>query len=161
VVTSKRAEMTSVMSVDMEQKLNENRLSLVTFILRNITFSTEYAASVEQKQIAEQQAQQAAFTVEQRRQEAEQARQVAQGQADANVIQAKGSANARVIQAQAEAQALQLIADALQNNDDLLLYQYINKLAPGVQVMLVPNNNPYLLTLPTLPTATPTPSTTP
>ena len=45
--------------------------------------------------------------------------------------------------------------------------RYINQLAPGIQVMLVPNDNPYLLTLPTLPaaastapTASPTPSPT-
>jgi len=155
VVTSKRVEMTTTISDEMQQKLEDNGLSLVNFILRNITFSPEYAASVEQKQVAEQQAQQAAFVVEQRRQEAEQARQVAQGQADAVVINAKGAADGRVIQAQAEAQALQLIADALKNNDKLLLYQYINQLAPGIQVMLVPNDNPYLLTLPSLPTATP------
>jgi hypothetical protein len=40
----------------------------------------------------------------------------------------------------------------------MLLYQYINRLAPGIQVMLVPNDNPYLLTLPTLPTPTPEPT---
>ena len=156
VVTSKRVEMTSLITQGLQQKFEENGLSLIDFILRNITFSPEYAASVEQKQVAEQQAQQAAFVVEQRRQEAEQARQVAQGQADAVVINAKGAADARVLQAQAEAQALKLIAAALQNNDNLLLYQYISKLAPGVQVMLVPNNNPYLLTIPSLPTPTPT-----
>jgi regulator of protease activity HflC (stomatin/prohibitin superfamily) len=164
VVTSQRVKMISQISEDMNNKLEDNGLILVNFILRNITFSPEYAASVEQKQVAEQQAQQAAFVVEQRRQEAEQARQVAQGQADAVVINAKGAADARVIQAQAEAQALKLIAEALKNNDKLLLYQYINQLAPGIQVMLVPNDNPYLLTLPTLPgptspapTAVPTP----
>lgn len=161
VVTTKRDELTATMSDKMQEKLGTNGITLVDFILRNITFSPEYAASVEQKLVAEQQAQQAAFVVDQRRQEAEQARQVAQGQADANVIQAKGAADARVIQAQAEAQALQLIATALENNDNLLLYQYINKLAPGVQVMLVPNNNPYLLTLPGLPTATPEPTPLP
>ena len=64
-------------------------------MIRNITFSPEYAASVEQKQIAEQTAQQAKLTVEQRRQEAEQARQVAQGAADAVVIAAKGDAESR------------------------------------------------------------------
>ena len=164
VVTTQRTSLISQIQENMSQKLSENGLILVEFILRNITFSPEYAASVEQKQIAEQLAQQAAFVVEQRRQEAEQARQVAQGAADAVVINAQGAADARVIQAQAEAQALQLIADALQNNDKLLLYQYINQLAPGIQVMLVPNDNPYLLTLPTLPassspapTAIPTP----
>jgi regulator of protease activity HflC (stomatin/prohibitin superfamily) len=156
VVTSKRVEMTTKISNDMQQKLEDNGLSLVNFILRNITFSPEYAASVEQKQVAEQQAQQAKFVVEQRRQEAEQARQVAQGQADAVVINAQGAADARLIQADAEAKALQLIAGALKNNDKLLLYQYINQLSPHIQVMLVPNDNPYLLTLPTLPTPTPT-----
>lgn len=157
VVTSQRVAMITQISDDMSQKLEENGLILVNFILRNITFSPEYAASVEQKQVAEQLAQQAKFVVEQRRQEAEQARQVAQGQADAVVINAQGAADARIIQAQAEAQALELIAAALKNNDNLLLYQYINQLAPGIQVMLVPNDNPYLLTLPTLPGQTPVP----
>jgi regulator of protease activity HflC (stomatin/prohibitin superfamily) len=161
VVTSKRVEMIDQISNDMNQRLEDNGLKLVEFILRNITFSPEYAASVEQKQVAEQLAQQAKFVVEQRRQEAEQARQVAQGQADAVVINAQGAADARLIQADAEARALQLIAAAIKNNDNLLLYQYINQLAPGIQVMLVPNDNPYLLTLPSLPTATPAPTATP
>ncbi len=157
VVTSKRVEMTGLISQAMQEKMEENGLSLVEFILRNITFSPEYAASVEQKQVAEQQAQQAVFVVLLRKQEAEQARQVAQGQADAVVIQAKGAADARIIQADAEATALQKIASALKGNESLLLYQYINQLSPNIQVMLVPNDNPYLLTLPTLPATTPVP----
>ena len=151
VVSSQRILMTDQIRQEMEAKLDQNGLILVDFILRNITFSEEYAASVEQKQIAEQQAQQAFFVVEQRAQEAEQARQVAQGRADAVVIEAEGAAQARIIQAEAEAEALGLIADALRNNPDLLLYQYINNLSPNIEVMLVPNDNPYLLTLPTLP----------
>jgi hypothetical protein len=55
-----------------------------------------------------------------------------------------------VIQAEAEARALELIADALRNNPDLLVFEYIQKLAPGIQVMLVPSNNPFLLPLPSL-----------
>lgn len=150
VVTSKREEMTQKMREDLAARLADNGLLLVDFILRNITFSPEYAASVEQKQIAEQQALQARFVVESKKQEAEQARQTAQGLADAAVIRAKGEADARIIQAEAEAKALQLIAAALKDNPDLLNYQYINKLAPGIQVMLVPNNNPYILPLPSL-----------
>lgn len=159
VYSSKRTELTQQINAEMRRKLNENGLTLVDFVLRNITFSPEYAASVEQKQIAEQQAEQAKFVVESKRQEAEQARQVAQGQADAVVIRAQGDADARIIQAKAEKQALELIAEALRNNPDLLQYTYINKLAPGIQVMLVPNNTPYLLPLPTLETTPP--STTP
>ena len=172
VYSSKRNEMTQQITEGLSDRLAENGLTLISFILRNITFSPEYAASVEQKQIAEQQAEQAKFVVEQRRQEAEQARQVAQGQADAAVINAQGAAKSRVVQAEAEAQALQLIAAALNDNPDLLQYTYINKLSPGVQVMLVPNNAPYLLPLPTIgppasaatgptPTSLPSPTSTP
>jgi len=158
IVTSQRDELTDQITSQLASSLEENGITLVEFILRNIAFSDEYAASVEQKQIAEQLAQQAAFTVEQRRQEAEQARQGAEGLADAAVIAAQGRADARLIEAQAEAQALEMIAEALAGNPELLTYQYITKLAPGIQVMLVPSNSPYLLPLPTLePSATPTP----
>jgi regulator of protease activity HflC (stomatin/prohibitin superfamily) len=150
IVSSKRIEMTESVRAEVASKLSENGLILVYYVLRYITFSDEYAASVEQKQIAEQQAQQAKFVVEQRKQEAEQARQTAQGQADARVIAAKGDAEARLINAEAEAKALELIAAALRNNPDLITYQYVQKLAPGIQVMLVPNDNPYLLPLPSL-----------
>jgi len=150
VVTSKREEMAVEIRDDMAARLETNGLILNEFVLRNITFSPEYAASVEQKQVAEQQAQQAAFVVEQKKQEAEQVRQTAQGTADAAVIEAKGAAEARLIEANAEAQALELIAAAIQENPSILQYQYINQLAPGIQVMLVPNNAPYLLPLPSL-----------
>jgi regulator of protease activity HflC (stomatin/prohibitin superfamily) len=148
VVSTKRAELAVSMRKSMEDKLAANGLILDDFLIRNIQFSEEFAKSIEQKQIAEQMAQQAKFTVEQRRQEAEQARQVAQGTADAVVIAAKADAESRLIQADAEAKALQMIAQALQNNPDLLTYQYINKLSPSIQTMLVPSNSPFLLPLP-------------
>ncbi len=164
VISTKRFELEQMISDTLAKRLEDNGLVLEDFVLRNIAFTDEYAQAIEQKQIAEQKALQAKFVVEQKKQEAEQARQVAQGQADAAVIKAKGDAQARIIQAQAEAQALQLIAEVLKNNPDLLTYQYIEKLAPGVQVMLVPNDTPYLLPLPSMtpaPTATPTPTPAP
>lgn len=148
VYSLKRDEMISILGEQMAEKMSENGLNLVTFILRNITFSPEYAASVEQKQIAEQKAEQARFVVEQRKQEAEQARQVAQGQADAAVIEAQGAAEARLIQAEAEANALAQINAAVQENPDLLQYLYITKLGPEIEVMLLPNDSPFILPLP-------------
>ncbi len=161
VYSTKRMELSSMMTTDMADTLEEGGLILVDFVLRNITFSEEYAASVEQKQIAEQLAQQAAFVVEQRKQEAEQARQTAEGSADAAVIQAQGEADsllinaeaqaeARVIQAQAEAEALALIAAVLEDNPDLLTYRYIEELTPYIDVMLLPSDNPFLFPLPEL-----------
>jgi regulator of protease activity HflC (stomatin/prohibitin superfamily) len=179
VYSTKRTEMTQQITDTLRQKLGENDLLMSDFVLRNITFSPEYAASVEQKQIAEQLAQQARYTVEQRKQEAEQARQVAQGVADAVVIKAKGDADARLIQADAEAKALDRIAQALAERPELLQYNFILKMSPGVQTIFLPNDVPYLFPLPTggattapaltdlvptplpLPTPLPTPTATP
>lgn len=148
LVSSKRVEFAAKMRDAMAAKLSDNGLLLVDFVIRNITFSPEYAASVEQKQIAEQLAQQAKFVVEQKRQEAEQVRQTAQGAADAAIIKAEGDAQARILQAKAEAEALSLINSALKDNPDLLMYQYITKLSPTIQTMLLPSNSPFVFPLP-------------
>lgn len=148
VVADKRFEMVKYVNEKMTEKLQENGLILVDFVLRNITFSPEYAASIEQKQIAEQQVQQAVFVVQQRKQEALQAVETAKGAADAAVIASEGAAKARLIQAQAEADSLKLIQDAIANNPELLTYQYISKLAPNITTMLLPSNAPFVFTIP-------------
>ncbi|MFN2146145.1 MAG: SPFH domain-containing protein [Anaerolineales bacterium] len=159
VYSSKRQDLTDEINRDMRERLEGEGFILVDFVLRNIAFSDEYAASVEQKQIAEQLAQQAAFVVEQRRQEAEQARQEAQGQADAAVIRAQGQAQsvviqaeadaqARLLQAEAEAKALEMLGAALAENPDVIQLQYVEKIAPNITVMLLPGDNPFLLPLP-------------
>jgi regulator of protease activity HflC (stomatin/prohibitin superfamily) len=163
VVSSKRAEMVQSISDGLAASLAENNLHLIDFVLRDIHFSEAYAQAVEQKQIAEQQAQQARLTVEQKKQEAEQARQVAQGQADAAVIAAQGAAEAQIIQAEAQAKANELIGQSLQQNPEILQYQYILKLSPGVQTIFIPSGNQFILPLPntsTVPTPIPTPPTT-
>ncbi|MEA3349366.1 MAG: prohibitin family protein [Chloroflexota bacterium] len=159
VYSTKRVELADQITTNMANRLNEGGLILVDFVLRNVAFSDEYADSVEQKQIAEQQAEQAALVVEQRKQEAEQARKVAEGQRDAAILDAEGKAQsllvqaeadakARVIRAEAEAEALELIAAVLEQNPDLLQYRYIEELAPNINVMLLPSDNPFLIPLP-------------
>jgi len=146
LVSTKRAELETAIRTEIETKLQSNNIIMSDFLLRNIRFSDEYAAAVEQKQVAEQQAQQAKFVVESKKQEAEQARQTAQGQADAAVIASKGAAEARLIQAKAEAEANQLLSQSL--SPTLLQYQYILKLAPGVQTIFIPSGNQFILPLP-------------
>jgi regulator of protease activity HflC (stomatin/prohibitin superfamily) len=159
IVSSKRAELETYINTELSTKLSANDLVLVDFVLRDIHFSEEYAAAVEQKQIAEQQALQAELVVEQRKQEAEQARQVAQGQADAAVIEAKGAAEARLVEANAEAEANRTLAESV--TPELVSYLYVIKLSPGVQTVFLPSDNQFILPLPgTATQATqPTPST--
>lgn len=155
VLSTHRFELERAITRELEKKLAENGLRLYDFVLRDIEFTPEYAQAVEQKQIAEQQALQAKFLVEKKKQEAEQLRQQAQGEADARIIRAKAEAEAKLIEAQAEAKALEVVAQVLRDNPELLMYLYIQKIAPGVQVMLLPNNMPFLLPLPPLQPGTP------
>ena len=152
IVSTKRGELETAISTTIKSSLADNNIIMNDFLLRNIRFSDEYAKAVEQKQVAEQQAQQAKFVVESKKQEAEQARQTAQGQADAAVISAKGAAEARLVQADAEAKANDLLSKSL--TPTLLQYQYILKLAPGVQTIFVPSGNQFILPLPNTSSAT-------
>jgi len=132
-------EVNSYKRLDLERDLDkqvrvvfqEKGLVLDRFILRNIAFSPEYAASVEQKQIALQNKMAAEY-------QAEQMRKLAQGEADATRTKA-----------QAQSDALKMIADALAKDKNLLTYQYIEKLAPALRAMLVPSTGQYILPLPT------------
>lgn len=148
VISNKRFELVSYINEKLGIKFEENGLTLVDFVLRNITFSPEYAASVEQKQIAEQEAKQAAFVVEQKKEEAQQVVETARGDAQAAVISAEARAEARLIEAQAEADALKLIQEAIANNPELLTYQYITKLAPNISTMLLPSESPFVFQIP-------------
>lgn len=148
VVSSQRFALVEDITEALRLKLEENGLILADFVMRNIAFSDEYAYSVEQKQIAEQLALQARFIVEQKRQEAEQARQVAQGQADAAVIAAQGEAAAVLARAEGQAEAWALLAEVLRNNPSLLTYEYIQRIAPNIEVMYLPSGTPLVLPLP-------------
>tara|TARA_B100000945_G_C20420672_1_gene617814 strand:- start:2222 stop:3250 length:1029 start_codon:yes stop_codon:yes gene_type:complete len=150
IYSIRRDELASEIEAALNITLVENGLMLDDFVLRNITFTPEYAAVIEQKQIAEQEVQRQAFVVKQREQEAEQLRQVSQGEADAAVIASEGKAKAILVEAAAQAEALTKIGDALTTNPDLLQYTYVQELSEDVKVMLLPSNSPYLFNLPEL-----------
>jgi regulator of protease activity HflC (stomatin/prohibitin superfamily) len=145
VYSVKRDQLQKQIADELRKAMAQNGLTLTSFLLRNVTFNQEYANSVEQKQIAQQQAERAKFLVEQERQEAERVRVQAKGRADAAVTAAEGEAQARVINAKAEAESLKLISDQLRDNPNLLAFRYIEKLSPGVQTIFLPSNQPFLL----------------
>ena len=76
------------------------------FLLRNIAFSEQYAAAIEQKQVAEQERIQADYT-------AERMRKLATGTRDKYEIEAEGKATAIKIEADAQAQANKIISNSL------------------------------------------------
>ena len=165
VYSTKRVELQALITTQLREIFGRDGLKLTSFLLRNVTFSDEYAASIEQKQIAQQNAEKAKFLVELEQQEAERIRVQAKGQADAAISRAQGDAESQIIRAKAEQESLGLIASALKDNPTLLTYRYIEKLAPTIQTIFLPSNQPFLLdpkqfiSQPTLgPTISPTPS---
>ena len=166
IYSVKRAELQQVIFEQLITEYAQQGLVLEAFQLRNITFTEDYAKSIEEKQIAEQNALRARFLVEQQIQEAERLREEARGQRDAAITKADGDAQATVLRAQAEAEALRLVSDALKANPDLLTFRYIEKLAPGINTVLLPSNAPFILDInsllsPSVATPAPQPSPTP
>jgi regulator of protease activity HflC (stomatin/prohibitin superfamily) len=149
VYGAKRTDLQQQVQEQLTAEFTKQGLVLDAFQLRNITFSPEYAQSIEQKQIAQQQSEQAKLLVQKSQQEADQLRAKVKGEADAVELRATGDAHAAVFRAEGDAKALKLIADALKTNPDLLTYTYIQKLAPNVGLILLPagGNNPFILDL--------------
>jgi len=112
---------------------------LTNILIRYIRFSPEYVASLERKQVAQQEALEAEFRVQQRRPAAEPGRELARGDADAAVTRATG-----------EAEALRLINEQLAQNPLLLQWRYIEKLGDDIQIIVIPSNSPFLFDLESL-----------
>ena len=125
-----------------------------TILVRNITFSPEYALSVEEKMTALQRVTEAEYQAKQvanlAKGDAEKVKINARAQADAIKVTAKAKADAHLVKAEAEADALKLIGRALDNRENLLTYRYIDKLSPNIKAMLLPSNSPLILPMPEL-----------
>ena len=117
--------------------------TLTNVLIRRIRFSDEYVDSIERKQVAQQEALEAEFRVQERQQEADQARELARGDADAAEIRAAG-----------EAAAMELINEQLQKNPLLLQWRYIEQLGDDVGIIIIPSNSPFLFDLESLTDAT-------
>lgn len=134
VYSLRREELRSNIEEDLRKRFDEEGLILRGFIIRNVNFTDEYAYSIEQKQIAEQEAQRMKYIVEKERLEAERKQ-----------VEAEGIKQAAIIKAQGEAESLRLINETLRQNRDLLLYRYIEKIAPNIQVLMLPSSSPFIL----------------
>lgn len=131
----KRQDLERDISDAMLAALNKNGFAMERFVLREIEFSPQYAQAVEEKQAAQE-----------------------------NVLTSRYKAEQTQLLAQGEAAALQTLGDAIRNNPQVITLRYVDKLAPNIQIMLLPNNAPFILPLPngiftptlTIPTPAPT-----
>jgi len=129
-----RTQIQSDIEANIQTILEDEGLRLFSFAIRNITLPADYASSLESTQIAKQEAVRMQYVLEKEQKETERKKAAAQGDKEAAVIKAQG-----------DAEALRLISAALQANPDLLTYRYIEKLAPNVQVIMLPSGSPFIL----------------
>ncbi|MGB1285126.1 MAG: SPFH domain-containing protein [Aggregatilineales bacterium] len=132
-----RTNMQQEIQTQLATAMLEEGLSLSSLRVRTIRFNEEFAASIEQKQIAEQ-------DLERARTEAQTAQTRAEGEAQAAIEAARGEAESITIRASAEAEALRLISEQIAANPNLIQYEYIRQLADNVSLALVPSNTPFL-----------------
>jgi regulator of protease activity HflC (stomatin/prohibitin superfamily) len=140
----KRVELEQQMQDEISAQMATQGLELVNLLVRDITFSEDFTASIEQAVVAQQEAVQAQRRVEQRQAEAQQAVAIAEGDRDAAIARAQGQAQSVILNAQAQAEALRLISEQIAANPMLIQYEYIQNLSDKVSLALIPSNSPFL-----------------
>ncbi|MEZ4663366.1 MAG: SPFH domain-containing protein [Caldilineaceae bacterium] len=151
VNSSSRRDLEVTLGRQLSEAFAGKGIILDQFLLRDITFTDEYAHAIEEKQMALEGQEQTEHEAQQMRNLAEGERDKrkteAEGRKEEFILEAEGRSQAILLEAKAQAEALKLIAEALAQNPDLLTYEYINKLSPNIRAMLVPNNAPLILPL--------------
>jgi regulator of protease activity HflC (stomatin/prohibitin superfamily) len=127
-ITSSRDQLALAAVVALEETAGAYDIVIDSVAIRNIDLSKDYLDSVVAKQKAQQ-------DVERAKAEANSAREKARGQADATVIAAEGQADAN-----------KAITASL--TSPLIQWQYVQKLAPNVSVMMIPSGSNFIYPLP-------------
>jgi regulator of protease activity HflC (stomatin/prohibitin superfamily) len=138
-ILAKRDEIRSFAKVALGENLAQYHIIVDDIYIANIAFSDSFQQAIEDKQVAQQKVQTEQQVLAQKQIQAQQAVAEAKGVADSNVTLAEGQAKATVALADGQAQANERLAASL--SDQILQYQYIQKLTDKITVMLLPAGN--------------------
>jgi regulator of protease activity HflC (stomatin/prohibitin superfamily) len=133
-ILAKRDEIRTLAKQQLAANLAQYHIIVDDIYIANISFSDAFQQAIEQKQVAQQQVQTELQILEQKRIQAQQTVVAAQGAADSAVVSAKG-----------QAEANRQIAASL--SEQILQYQYIQRITDKIQVMLVPSGQGFLFDL--------------
>ena len=116
--TKKSYEAQTVLYDEIAPKFQENGLILDELILRNITFTSEYARTLEEKQIALEN-----ITTEKNKLEQEKIRK-----------------EQKIVSAEGDAKSIEIRQTALTKNPTIIQWEFIQKLSPNIQWGILPQN---------------------
>ena len=118
VYSSRRAQIQDEINVKIKELVEKDGFMIDEVVLRDVRFTPQFAKAIEDKQIAQQAAEQMKYTLEKEQKEAER-----------KVIEATGRAN-----------AIDAINKALAKNPNYIKYLYVDKLSDKVSVIVSDQN---------------------
>ncbi len=126
--TKKSYEAQQALFDEIAPKFEANGLILDEIVIRNITFTAEYAKTLEEKQIALEN-----ITTEKNRLEQEKIRK-----------------EQKIVAAEADAKSIEIRQAALTKNPTIIQWEFVQKLAPNIQWGIMPNNMVPVINMKTL-----------
>lgn len=114
VYSSQREIIESRIAQALKKSLADNDLILDEVLLRDIRFSPAYAAAIEQKQIAQQNAQRMQYVL----------------------LKAEKEKQQKILEAQGDAASIELRGHAIAQNSKIVQYEYARKVAPNVGAII-------------------------
>jgi regulator of protease activity HflC (stomatin/prohibitin superfamily) len=114
VYSGKRQAIVNQIQNELKEEFARNYLVLDEVLLRDLRFPDEFQNAIEQKQVAQQQAQQMVYELDRARSEKQQ----------------------KIIEAQGEAGAIREKAQALAQNPQLVQYEYIHRLPANAKILV-------------------------
>lgn len=128
LVSEKRPEIVVEMKESLEKGYKTHNIILEEVVLRNVTYSTNFANAIEEKEVARQKIKTSQYEKEQ-----------------ATELKAK-----KIIEAEGEAESIKLKGESLRSNPEVIQLEFVNKLGPNVTWGILPDSVMPLLNVPGL-----------
>jgi len=128
LVSETRSDVVKEMENLLTEAYGRHNIILEEVVLRNITYSADFANAIEEKEVARQRIKTAEYQKDQ-------------------AVELKEKI---IIEAQAAAEGIRLKGEALRNNPEVIQLEFVNKLAPNVSWGILPNSVTPLLNVPQL-----------
>lgn len=136
LISVQRTELQRGVEESLANALDDDNVLVLAVLMRDIRIPESITTAIEEKQAAEQQVE-----VEENR------RRQSEISAQRRVIEAEGERDANIARAEGEAEALSLRGAAIRENPEIIDLEVAQRLAPGIQTIMIPSDNNFLLDL--------------
>ena len=142
-IAPNREEIRLAVQSELDDALQEYSITVTDLLIDNIDFNADFKRSIEEKQIAAQNALREQERIVQSQNVAIQREEEAKGEANAEIERARGAAEAILLRAQAQAEANRLLDESL--TAQVIQWLAVDKLAPTIDIALIPSGQGIIL----------------